>query len=214
MSGTIGKVGIYSFSGNKIITTSSGGMIVSDDEVLIRRARFLATQAREATRHYQHCELGYNYRMSNLLAAVGRGQLIVLNDRVDRRRAIFQRYLQRLGSFPGVTFMPEMSYGRSNRWLTVMLLDIQVAQKTPCQLIDALTEQNIEARPLWKPLHLQPLYEDSVYYPHSPDESVSERLFHSGICLPSGSNLSEEEQNRVIGCISSCFSKEVVRNFG
>ncbi|NHN29389.1 DegT/DnrJ/EryC1/StrS family aminotransferase [Paenibacillus agricola] len=214
MSGTIGKVGIYSFSGNKIITTSSGGMIVSDDELLIKRARFLATQAREPTSHYQHCELGYNYRMSNLLAAVGRGQLIVLDDRVDRRRAIFQRYQQGLGTHPGVSFMPEMSYGRANRWLTVMLLDMEVAQTTPGKLIEALAEQNIEARPLWKPLHLQPLYANSVYYPHSPDESISEQLFHSGICLPSGSNLSEEEQNRVMGCISSCFAKEAVKNFG
>jgi pyridoxal phosphate-dependent aminotransferase EpsN len=214
MSGTIGKLGIYSFSGNKIITTSSGGMIVSDDELLIKRARFLATQAREPARHYQHGELGYNYRMSNLLAAVGRGQLLVLNDRVDRRRAIFNKYQEGLGSFPGVSFMPEMSYGRSNRWLTVMLLDPQMTRTTPGQLIDALLEQNIEARPLWKPLHLQPLYEHALYYPHGPEESVSEQLFHSGICLPSGSNLSEEDQRRVISCMSGCLTKEAVKHFG
>jgi pyridoxal phosphate-dependent aminotransferase EpsN len=213
MSGTIGKLGIYSFSGNKIITTSSGGMLVSDDEMLLRKARFLATQAREPARHYQHNELGYNYRMSNLLAAVGRGQLGLLNDRIESRRAIFQRYQEGLGAYPGVSFMPEMSYGRSNRWLTVMLLDSRLTETTPNQLIDALSEQNIESRPLWKPLHLQPLYEGVRYYPHSPEESVSERLFHSGICLPSGSNLSVEDMNRVIRCMSGCMKKEVVKNF-
>jgi pyridoxal phosphate-dependent aminotransferase EpsN len=214
MSGTIGRLGIYSFSGNKIITTSSGGMIVSDDEQLMERARYLATQAREPARHYQHREVGYNYRMSNILAAIGRGQLEMLDDRVARRRMIFQRYEQSLGSYPGVSFMPEMSYGRSNRWLSVMLLDTAITRVSPCQVIDALMERNIEARPVWKPLHLQPVYEAAAYYPHSPEHNVSEKLFQSGICLPSGSNLSEEQQEQVIGCILQCLTRKAVGYMG
>lgn len=196
-SGTFGKFGVYSFNGNKIITTSSGGMLVSNDEAALERARFLASQSRDPAVHYQHSELGYNYRMSNILAGVGRAQLKVLEERVQARRAIFNRYYDELNQLPGVRFMPEPIHSRSNRWLTAFTLE-EGARTTPAALLYALAEENIEARPVWKPLHLQPLFAGTDYYPHSEEESVSERLFNTGICLPSGSNMSEGDVAAVI----------------
>ncbi len=196
-SGTLGKFGVYSFNGNKIITTSSGGMLVSDDEAALERARFLASQSRDPAVHYQHSELGYNYRMSNILAGVGRAQLKVLEERVQARRAIFNCYYDELNQLPGVRFMPEPIHSRSNRWLTAFTLE-EGARTTPAALLYALAEENIEARPVWKPLHLQPLFAGTDYYPHSEEESVSERLFNTGICLPSGSNMSEGDVAAVI----------------
>lgn len=197
-SGTFGKFGIYSFNGNKIITTSGGGMLVSDDVEALQKARFLATQARDPAPHYQHSQVGYNYRMSNIVAGIGRAQLEVLDERVKARRAIFDRYVQALGDIEGVQFMPELEGTMSNRWLTTLTIDQQALGVTPMDIINALAEENIEARPVWKPLHLQPVFNGVTYYPHEEGWSVSDELFANGICLPSGSSMTIDEQNRVI----------------
>lgn len=200
-SGTFGQYGVYSFNGNKIITTSGGGMLISNDLEALNHSRFLATQARDTAKHYQHSMVGFNYRMSNILAGVGRAQLEVLDERVEARRAVFSRYEDALGCIDGISFMPELEGTYSNRWLTAMLLDPSVIAITPYQLIDALEAQNIEARPVWKPLHLQPLFKGCAFYAHAEDDVVSERLFARGICLPSGSSMRVDEQERVIGVI-------------
>ena len=201
MSGSFGRYGILSFNGNKIITTSGGGALVSDDLAALKRARYLASQARQPARHYEHTEVGYNYRMSNLLAAVGRGQLEMLTERVEARRRIFERYREALVNVAGFEFMPEAAYGRSTRWLTTLTVDPEVSRTSRDYIIDALEKENIEARPVWKPMQLQPLYRNCPYYPHSDNVSVSEKLFQNGLCLPSGSGMREDEQARVIDCI-------------
>jgi len=193
--GSLGKLGVFSFNGNKIITTSGGGMLVSDDEEMIAKARFWATQARDPAPHYQHSEIGYNYRMSNLLAAVGRPQLEEIEARVLRRREIFERYREALGSIPGVDFMPEPSFGRASRWLTVMTLDSQIAGLKPMDLIDDLSRNNIEARPVWKPMHLQPIFGGYPFFRVNGLECWAEVFFETGVCLPSGSSLKESEQD-------------------
>ena len=200
-SGTFGKYGVFSFNGNKIITTSGGGMLVSDDIEGLKKARFWATQARDPARHYQHTEMGYNYRLSNILAAIGRGQLCVIDERVHRKREIFEAYQEQLGLLPGVSFMPEASFGRSNRWLTVMTLDRNITKKSPWELVDHLAKRNIESRPVWKPMHLQPLFAEAKYYQHEEDQSVSDTLFETGICLPSGTSMTEENMELVIDTI-------------
>lgn len=192
--GGFGRFGVFSFNGNKIITTSGGGMLVSDDESAIEKARFLATQARDPAPHYQHSEVGYNYRMSNLLAAVGRGQLQVLKDRVDARRRVFERYVEGLAGFPGVEFMPEATFGRSTRWLTALTLDPELAGATREDLRLSLQARGIESRPLWKPMHLQPVFEGCRVV----GGAVGSRLFEQGLCLPSGSNLEEGAQDEVL----------------
>ncbi|WP_017756529.1 DegT/DnrJ/EryC1/StrS family aminotransferase [Calidifontibacillus oryziterrae] len=206
-SGTFGKYGIYSFNGNKIITTSGGGMLVSDDVEALKKARFWATQARDQARHYQHSEIGYNYRMSNVVAGIGRGQLKVLDERVRVKREIFERYVEAFKNVKGFDFMPEPSYGRSTRWLTTLTIDPEKCGFSRDDMIDALAAENIEARPVWKPLHLQPVFEGCSYYPHSGDESVSDRLFEYGVCLPSGTNMTIDEQERVIECIRKLMMK-------
>ena len=198
--GTFGQIGILSFNGNKIITTSGGGMLVSNNEDVVKKARFLATQAREPEIHYEHKELGYNYRMSNLLAAVGRGQLQVLDERVQTKRKIFQRYFDALVEIDGIEFMPEAPNSRSNRWLTTLTVDSKKVGINHTQIIDALEKENIESRPVWKPMHLQPLYKDCDYIT-ADEEDVSANLFKNGLCLPSGSNLSETDQDRIIDII-------------
>lgn len=200
-SGTFGHFGVYSFNGNKIITTSGGGMLVANDLEALERSRFLATQARDEAKHYQHSAMGYNYRMSNILAGVGRAQLEVLDARVQARRTIFERYVNAIGNVEGVQFMPELEGTYSNRWLTTLTLDPVKINVTPYELIDALEEKNIEARPVWKPLHLQPLFEGCKFIPHDKDDVVSERLFERGVCLPSGSSMSIDQQERVIEVI-------------
>ncbi|OXM85362.1 DegT/DnrJ/EryC1/StrS family aminotransferase [Paenibacillus rigui] len=208
-SGTLGHFGVYSFNGNKIITTSGGGMLVSNDAEALKQARFFATQARDQAPHYQHSETGYNYRLSNVLAGIGRAQLEVLDERVAARRAVFRRYYEELSHVPGLQFMPELEATRSNRWLTALTIDEQETGTGPSDWIEALAEQNIEARPVWKPLHLQPLFEAVTFYPHSSGgESVSEQLFRTGICLPSGSQMTEEEQERIIDCIKQCLHQK------
>ena len=200
--GAFGDISILSFNGNKIITTSGGGMLLSNNEDYVKKARFLATQAKEQELHYEHKELGYNYRMSNLLAAVGRGQLRVIDDRVSSRRQIFDRYKEALGGIEGIHFMPEADYSHSNRWLTTLTVDSGKTQVSRTEIIKALTKENIESRPVWKPMHLQPLYRDYDYISRAGTD-ISGRLFENGLCLPSGSNLSSSDQDRVIDIILS-----------
>lgn len=202
-SGTLGDFGVYSFNGNKIITTSGGGMLVSNDIDALHQARFLATQARDTALHYQHSEMGYNYRMSNILAGVGRAQLEVLDERVRARRSIFEQYYEELSSLPGFYFMPELENTSSNRWLTTLTIDEKEAGISIELLLGTLAKENIEARPVWKPLHLQPLFEGMKYYSHNINNHVSEQLFKRGICLPSSSNMTGEDQRRVIQCIKN-----------
>ncbi|WP_275586998.1 DegT/DnrJ/EryC1/StrS family aminotransferase [Paenibacillus elgii] len=202
-SGTLGRFGVYSFNGNKIITTSGGGMLVSDDLEALEKARYWATQARDPAPHYEHSEVGFNYRMSNVLAGIGIGQLHVLPERVETRRAIFAAYAEALGSMEGVEFMPEASFGSATRWLTTLTVDPQIARTTSGDIIRALAEANIESRPVWKPMHLQPLFQGCAYYPHQEGHSVSDRLFEQGICLPSGSSLTETEQAKVIEIVKT-----------
>lgn len=206
-SGSFGQYGVFSFNGNKIITTSGGGMLVSNDVEALRKARFLATQARDPAPHYQHSEAGYNYRMSNILAGVGRAQLEVLDDRVSARRLVFDRYVEAFGRVEGFDFMPELADTKHNRWLTTLTIDAGKIGFTPAELIDRLAQDNIEARPVWKPLHLQPLFENVEYYPHEEGWSVSEELFEKGLCLPSGSNMTEEQQGLVIKVIQEMIEK-------
>ncbi|WP_338789109.1 DegT/DnrJ/EryC1/StrS family aminotransferase [Metabacillus sp. FJAT-53654] len=208
-SGTFGMFGVFSFNGNKIITTSSGGMLVSNDIEALKKARFLATQAKDQALHYQHSTIGFNYRMSNILAGIGRAQLEVLEDRVKARRLLFDRYNQKLGSIPGVKFMPELRQTESNRWLTALTIDEKVAETTIESILNTLSEENIEARPVWKPLHMQPLFKGVKYYSHSENTNVSERLFNTGLCLPSGSNITEEDQMRVIKCVKELLKIRV-----
>jgi dTDP-4-amino-4,6-dideoxygalactose transaminase len=195
--GTSGKVGIFSFNGNKIITTSSGGMLVSEDASIVSKARFLATQARDPAPHYQHSEIGYNYRMSNVLAGIGRGQLLVLSERVAARRRNCEVYQAALGDLPGIEFMPEAPWGQSTRWLTCLTIDPAKFGVDRETVRLALAEAQIEARPVWKPLHLQPIFADSECY----GGAIAEDLFDRGLCLPSGSNLTDEELERVIQVI-------------
>lgn len=201
-SGTLGRYGVYSFNGNKIITTSGGGALISKDKEAIEKARFWATQARDVARHYQHSQVGYNYRMSNVLAGIGRGQLLNIEERIKARRRVFDRYFEALGSFAGIEFMPEATYGTSNRWLTALTVDPYICGVSRHEIMDALERGNIEARPVWKPMHLQPVFSECEYYPHELGASISDSLFDKGICLPSGSNLTEEEQNRVISVVT------------
>ncbi|MFC7365189.1 MULTISPECIES: DegT/DnrJ/EryC1/StrS family aminotransferase [Bhargavaea] len=208
-SGTFGKFGVYSFNGNKIITTSGGGMLVSNDTDELKRARFLATQARDQAKHYQHSLVGYNYRMSNILAGVGRAQLEVLDQRVEAKRIVFDRYVEGLGDIEGLEFMPELEGTMSNRWLSVMTLDPERIKITPYELIDALEAENIEARPVWKPLHMQPVFEGQKFYPHA-EYAVSEQLFATGVCLPSGTAMTIEEQQKVINLVRSILTKSKV----
>lgn len=201
-SGTLGRLGVYSFNGNKIITTSGGGMLVSGDAALIARARHLSTQSREAASHYEHTEIGYNYRMSNVLAGIGRGQLQVLNERVISRRHVFATYQRLLADVAEIEWMPEASFGISNRWLTACTLS---GPMRPAELIKALGREKIEARPVWKPMHLQPLFAGRVFVPHRPGLDVAADLFHRGVCIPSGSNMTEEQVGRIAEVIRTAL---------
>ncbi|WP_018923063.1 aminotransferase class I/II-fold pyridoxal phosphate-dependent enzyme [Salsuginibacillus kocurii] len=210
LTGSMGDFGIFSFNGNKIVTTSGGGMLVSNNEEAINRARHLATQAREPVPHYQHEVAGYNYRLSNVLAGIGRGQMEVIEERVQARRVVFKRYEKELGHLPGIEFMPEMDYGRSNRWLTALTIEPEIAGIGRNELIEALERANIEARPVWKPMHMQPLFEGAKYYKHG-EHCVAEELFEKGLCLPSGSNLTAEQQTYVIETVKRVFQKSGVK---
>lgn len=202
-SGTFGKIGCYSFNGNKIITTSGGGMIVSNDRSLIEKAKFLSTQARDPFLHYQHSEIGYNYRMSNILAGVGRGQLKVLNNRVLQRRKIFEYYKDRLSDIHFLKFMPEPKWSYSNHWLSAITVDKNSPIKS-IELIAHLSNEMIEARPVWKPMHLQPVFSKSRYFT-ADDVSISDDLFLNGICLPSSSNMTNNDLEMVVQSIRKIF---------
>ncbi|MFH0939342.1 MAG: DegT/DnrJ/EryC1/StrS family aminotransferase [Planctomycetota bacterium] len=205
-SGTFGLLGVYSFNGNKIITTSGGGMLISENESLIKQARFLATQARDAAPHYEHTQLGFNYRMSNILAGVGRGQLKLLESHVEARRKVFQRYQDGLAHISALQWMPEMPSAHSTHWLTACLIDDAQSNITPAELISRLSRERIEARHIWKPMHKQPLFTGCVYYSHGEKESISDQLFSKGVCLPSGSNMSTEQQDRIINVIKDAVA--------
>ena len=249
--GSFGELNVLSFNGNKIITTSGGGALLSDDEDMIQKARFLATQARDDAPHYQHSHIGYNYRMSNIVAGVGRGQMKVLDKRVSQRRAVHERYFEALGktwlnvesyklkdkktlepstfnlqheSPTGIYFLEELEGYFSNRWLTTVIINPEVTGGSTREDVRlALKEENIEARPLWKPMHLQPVFEGCEFYSSTGQQvssptirqtdssrqtklAISEWLFEYGLCLPSGSNMSEEDQGRVIKAIQSIIS--------
>jgi dTDP-4-amino-4,6-dideoxygalactose transaminase len=203
-AGTLGLLGVYSFAGNKIITTSTGGALVSNDARLIARARYLSLQARDDAQHYEHSELGYNYRMSNVLAEIGRSQLVVLAERVSARRSVYARYRAGLSQLPHVSWLREPSYGVSNHWLSVMILEPS-ATLTPDELISELTRRGIEARRVFKPMHRQRLYLRASFHAHGVS-SVCDRLFERGVCLPSSSNLPLDDQKRVIGAIAELLS--------
>lgn len=195
--GSEARFAIYSFNGNKIITTSGGGMLTSTDPEIVAQARKLSTQAREPAPHYQHEQVGFNYRMSNLLAAIGRGQLQVLADRVDARRAHYDHYAATLGAEEGLRFMPEPEGFRSTRWLSCMLVDPKAFGATREDIRLHLEAENIEARPVWKPMHLQPVFQE---FP-TIGGSVAEELFEFGLCLPSGSNMAEQDRDRVVSAV-------------
>ena len=199
-----GKIGILSFNGNKIITTSGGGALISDDAELVSKARFLATQARDKAPHYQHSHIGYNYRMSNVLAGIGLGQMQVLDERVGQRRDNFCFYKKNLGEIEGVSLPEEPGKDFfSNHWLTTILIDPVKTQKRPAELQSVMEEVNIETRPLWKPMHMQPVFSYCPAYLNG----VSEELFRTGLCLPSGSNMTDEERERVLNVLLKFFKK-------
>jgi dTDP-4-amino-4,6-dideoxygalactose transaminase len=202
-AGTFGQLGILSFNGNKIITTSGGGALISDDEVFITKSRFLATQARDNAPHYQHSEIGYNYRMSNVCAAIGRGQMEVLDAHIELRRRNWSIYQEAFKNLEGISMLEEPEGYFSNRWLTTILVDPSLTGGITREDIRvALEADNVESRPLWKPMHLQPVFEESPYY----GNNVSERLFNNGLCLPSGSNLQVEDLDRVINGIKQILT--------
>ena len=203
--GTFGLMGILSFNGNKIITTSGGGALISNDQSLIERSRFLATQARDNAPHYQHSVIGYNYRMSNIVAGIGRGQMEVLEERIAKRRANFSYYKKRFAGLEGISFLEEPTDDYySNHWLTCILLDpTKTGGVTREDLRAAMESENIDCRPLWKPMHLQPVFRDCPFY----GDGTSERLFNEGLCLPSGSNLSTEDLECVVGVVMKTLAK-------
>ena len=197
-TGTFGDYGVFSFNGNKIITTSGGGMLVSDNEERIAKIRFWATQSRDQARHYQHSELGFNYRMSNVVAGIGRGQLKVLGQRVQKKKEIFEFYKGELGSLHGVEFMPINEWNEPNYWLSCMTLKGKVR---PVDIMEALEKGNIESRPIWKPMHMQPFFAEYDFI----GEGISEKLFENGICLPSDTKMTDEDLERVIEMIKTLW---------
>ena len=205
-SGTFGEYGIYSFNGNKIITTSGGGMLVSNNEEGIAKVRFWSTQARDKVRHYEHTELGYNYRMSNIVAGIGRGQLRVLEDRIAKKKEIFETYKEAFKEIEDIEMMPVCEYGEPNYWLTTITLS-ENSKVKPLDIILALEKENIESRPIWKPMHIQPYYKEYDFYSHNDEDevSVSEDIFNRGVCLPSDTKMTKEEQERVIKIIRELF---------
>jgi len=197
-TGTFGDYGIFSFNGNKIITTSGGGMLVSNNEERIAKVKFWATQSRDSARHYQHRELGYNYRMSNIVAGIGRGQLKVLDKRVQKKREIYEFYKQELGTLPGVEMMPINAWNEPNCWLSCMLLQAKIR---PLDIMVALERENIESRPVWKPMHLQPVFAQYDFI----GNGVSDQLFENGVCLPSDTKMNEDDLDRVVTIIKGLW---------
>ena len=204
-TGTFGKYGIYSFNGNKIITTSGGGMLVSEDEERIQKVRFWSTQARDKARHYQHSEIGYNYRMSNIVAGIGRGQLKVLDERIKQKTDIYNRYKEAFKDIPEIKMQPVPVNTVPNHWLSAFVLD-ENSKVKPNDIMDALDKENIESRPVWKPMNLQPVFEKYDFITVCDGKkSVGQKLFENGICLPSDTKMTEEEQNVVIKVVKDLF---------
>lgn len=197
-TGTFGDYGIYSFNGNKIITTSGGGMLVSNNEERIQKIRFWSTQARDKARHYEHSELGYNYRMSNVVAGIGRGQLKVLDKRVEKKRYIFDYYKRELGHINDIDFMPMNEYDYCNCWLTSITLKGKIK---PIDIILALEKENIESRPIWKPMHIQPFYKKYDFI----GKNISQKIFENGLCLPSDTKMTDEDLNRICNVIKGLW---------
>lgn len=203
-TGTIGEIGIYSFNGNKIITTSGGGMMVSNNEEYTKKALFWATQSRENERHYEHKELGYNYRMSNVVAGIGRGQLEVLDERIAQKKAIFDYYTEAFKNIPDIEMMPICEYNEPNYWLSCITLKEESIIK-PIDIMVALEKENIESRPVWKPMHLQPFFKGYEFFSTKEGMSVSEDLFNRGVCLPSDTKMTEKDMQRIVSIIEGCF---------
>jgi len=197
-TGTFGEYGIFSFNGNKIITTSGGGMLVSNNEEKIQKVRYWATQARDPARHYQHSELGFNYRMSNIVAGIGRGQLKILDQRVAKKKYIFEYYKKELENLEGIQFMPINSWNKPNYWLSCITLNGKIK---PIQIMEALEKENIESRPIWKPMHMQPFFEKYDFI----GSNVSQTLFEKGICLPSDTKMTDEDLKRICKIIKELF---------
>jgi len=197
-TGTLGDYGVFSFNGNKIITTSSGGMLVSNNEERIEKARFWATQSRDKARHYQHSELGFNYRMSNIVAGIGRGQLKILDKRIAKKRKIFEFYKRELGELDNVEMMPANEWNEPNYWLSCMTLSGKVR---PLDIIEALEKENVESRPVWKPMHIQPFFAKYDFV----GDGVSEKIFENGICLPSDTKMNDEDLNRIVKIIKGLW---------
>lgn len=204
-SGTFGKFGVFSFNGNKIITTSGGGMLVSDDIELLEKGRFLSTQAREKELHYEHRYVGYNYRMSNICAGIGRGQLEVLDERVNARKKINSIYKEALKEIEGILFMPEPDEYFSTNWLTAISFNRKQFNITPHEIVSLMNNYNIECRPVWKPMHAQPVFKGKKYYSHESNRSISDDLFSQGLCLPSGSNMTNDQLNYTIEKLINIF---------
>ena len=205
-SGTIGDIGIYSFNGNKIITTSGGGMMVSNKEEYTKKALFMATQSRENQRHYEHKELGYNYRMSNVVAGIGCGQMKVLDQRIKKKKEIYETYKMAFKDIKEIEMMPICEYNEPNYWLSVITIDKNSSVK-PIDIMIMLENENIEARPVWKPMHLQPFFKEYDFVSIQETISVGEDLFNRGICLPSDTKNTDEDMDRIINTIKRCFEK-------
>lgn len=206
-TGTIGEFGVFSFNGNKIITTSGGGMLVSDNLEAIEKARFWSTQSRDKARYYQHSELGYNYRMSNISAGIGRGQLQVLDERIMQKKNIYETYKKAFSEINEIEMMPVAPYGEPNYWLSVLTLK-EDSKIKPLDIIIALEKDNIESRPIWKPMHLQPFFQNYKFFSENNEGiSVSEDIFNRGVCVPSDTKMSKEDMDRVINIITDLFKK-------
>ncbi|WWR15479.1 aminotransferase class I/II-fold pyridoxal phosphate-dependent enzyme [Lachnospiraceae bacterium JLR.KK008] len=209
-TGTFGRFGIFSFNGNKIITTSGGGMLVSEDKEAIDRARFLATQARDAARHYQHSQIGYNYRMSNVDAGIGRGQMRSLDLHRRLKQKIYHTYREAFADIPQIAMNPLNPDGEANNWLSCMTVS-KDCDVTPVRIMDALAKENIESRPIWKPMQLQPVYADCDFFSHKPQGeagSISEDIFNYGLCLPSDIKNTEDDMDDIIRVVRGVFGKQ------
>lgn len=205
-TGTFGKIGIYSFNGNKIITTSGGGMLVSDDEEITKKATFLATQARDPARYYQHSQIGYNYRMSNITAGIGRGQLLHLEEHKALKKKIYATYKEAFADIPELTMNPMNEKGDANCWLSCVTIE-KGCSVTPDQIMDALAAENIESRPIWKPMHLQPVFAGYDFVTEKDGYSVAEDIFNRGFCLPSDIKNTDEDMDRIIRIVRGCFGR-------
>lgn len=206
-TGIFGRIGVFSFNGNKIITTSGGGMLVSKEEALVNEARVLSTQARDPARHYQHSRIGYNYRMSNIVAGIGRGQLMHLEEHLQLKKAIYQRYQQAFADIDEITMNPLNPKGDANNWLSCITIE-KDSKVTPDRIMDALEAENIESRPIWKPMHLQPVFAACEFFGHNEKEpSVSEDIFNRGVCLPSDIKNTDADMERVIGIVRGLFNR-------